>query len=59
MLRSKLQRYTLTSTRPPRHDNVMTDYVLTFDCRSSIETTDRTYVGTLNDKIEVVNVRAI
>ena len=38
-----------------RHDR----FVLTFDCRSSIQTTDRTYVGTLTEQIEVVNVRPI
>ena len=38
-----------------RHDR----FVLTFDLRSAIQTAERTYVGTLTDQIEVVNVRPI
>lgn len=38
-----------------RHDRLK----LRFDCRSSIETADRTYVGTLTDQIEIVNHRPI
>ena len=38
-----------------RHDR----YELNFDCRSAIENNERTYVASLSDRIEVVNVRAI